>query len=140
MNERSVTARHELLEALVDRFPNLLWDRIPDAQRTVGRVTEKMVASLPPAMIEDPPVGVCYTTRGLAFWRGAARQVIHQQRRAGRIMGFKHGRIAVYPAIQFRDTDSALPVEKELLAQRLNPLIDAVAVAVRPPNTERESR
>ncbi|MBC7593925.1 MAG: hypothetical protein H7288_08325 [Kineosporiaceae bacterium] len=129
MNRRSDTACHEILKALVDRLPTIAWDRIPEAQRTVEWVAQKMVASLPSVMIGDPPVGACYTARGLALWRGVTRQAIHQQRRAGRIVGFKHGNTVVYPAFQFSHTGRMLPIVRDMLETHLTALDDATEIA-----------
>ena len=129
MNRHSDTACHEILKALVDRLPTIAWDRIPEAQRTVEWVAQKMVASLPSVMIGDPPVGACYTARGLALWRGVTRQAIHQQRRAGRIVDFKHGNTVVYPAFQFSHTGRTLPIVRYLLETHLTAMDDATEIA-----------
>lgn len=120
----------ELLEALADRLPAIAWDRIPESERKIESVAERMVSGLPTIFIGDPPVGSCYTTRGLATWRGVTRQAIHQQRRDGRALGFAYGRDIVYPAIQFGDAGQALPAVRGLLAQLTTPLTDVAKVAV----------
>lgn len=140
MNDRLNTVRHDLLEAFVDRLPNLDWDRIPQAQQSVETAAEMMISSIPTVYINSPLAGACYNACGLAFSRRVARQAIHQQHRASRILWFEHGRIAVYSTIRFSDTGRTFPVARYLLAQRLNPFTDAVAVAVRTPNTKHESR
>lgn len=49
-------------------------------------IASRMIASLLTVFIHEPAVGAC--TRGLAVWRGMTRQVIYQERRPGRILGF----------------------------------------------------
>jgi hypothetical protein len=119
----------ELLEALADRLPAIAWDRIPEPERKIESVAERMVSSLPTIFIGDPPVGSCYTTRGLATWRGVTRQAIHQQRRDSRALGFAYGRDILYPAIQFGDAGQTLPAVRDLLAQLTTQLTDAAKIA-----------
>ena len=85
--------RLESLEALVDRLPNLAWERIPESDQGIEPVAKMMVSSLPTEVIDDPPVGSCSTARGLAAWRGVTRQAPHLQRQAGSILDFRHGRV-----------------------------------------------
>jgi len=140
VSEHSDDLRLELLRPLVDRLPNIAWDRIPESDRSIESVAETMVSSLPTAFIDNPPVGACSAARGLAAWRGVTRQAPYQQRQAGSILDFRHGRVVAYPAFQFSDSGRTLPVVRDLLAQRVNPFTGAVAVAVRAPSTEAESR
>jgi hypothetical protein len=88
-----------------------------------------MIASLPTVFITDPPVGPCFTTAGLAKWRQVSRQAIFQGRRAGRLLGFKHDGVLVYPDVQFGPDGKPLPAVRELLATAPMPLTDAAAVA-----------
>ena len=132
--------RLESLEALVDRLPNLAWERIPESDQGIDPVAKMMVSSLPTEVIDGPPVGACFTARGLAAWRGVTRQALYQQRQAGSILDFAHDRVVAYPAFQFSDSGRTLPVVRDLFAPLLTPLTDTAAVAVWPPNTERESR
>ena len=90
MSERSDDVRLELIRPLVDRLPNIAWDRIPESDRSVHSVAETMLASLPSAFIDYPPVDVCHTARGLDAPRGATREAVNQQRRACSILGFRH--------------------------------------------------
>ena len=129
VREDASGVRLELLQALVDRLPNLAWERIPESDQGIEPVAKMMISSLPTAFIDDPPMGACYTARGLAAWRGMTRQAVHQQRRAGRILGFTHGREVVYPAFQFSDIGRTLPVVRDLFAQFLTLLTDAAEVA-----------
>lgn len=128
MREDARGVRLELLKALVDRLPNLAWDRIPGSDQGIEPLAEMMVSSLPTEVIDDPPVGACCTARGLAACRGVTRQAVYQQSRAGSILDFTHGRVVVYPAFRFSDTGRPLPVVRDLFAQLLTPLTDAAEV------------
>ena len=140
MSKHSDHVHLELLRPLVDQLPNIAWDRIPESERSIESVAETMLASLPTAFIDYPTVDACHTARGSAAWRGVTRQARYQQRQAGSILDFRHGRVVAYPAFQFSDSGRTLPVVRDLFAQLLTPLTDAAAVAVWPTNTELESR
>ena len=131
---------HSKRSSIVDRLPNLAWERIPESDQGIEPVAKMMVSSLPTEVIDDPPVGACSAARGLAALRGVTRQARYQQRQAGSILDFTHGRDVAYPAFQFSDSGRTLPVVRDLFAQLLTPLTDAAAVAVWHPNTELESR
>ena len=90
MSEHSDDVHLELLRPLVDQPPNIDLDRIPDSDRSIRSVAETMLASLPTAFIDNPPVGACHTLRGLAAPRGATREEVNQQRRACSILAFRH--------------------------------------------------
>lgn len=90
MSKHSDDVRLELLRPLVAQLPNIAWDRIPESDRSVHSVAETMVSSLAPAFIDYPTVNACHTARGLAVQRGATREEVTQQRRAGGILGFGH--------------------------------------------------
>ena len=119
--------------SIVDRLPNLAWERIPESDQGIEPVAKMMVSSLPTEVIDGPPVGACFTARGLAAWRGVTRQALYQQRQAGSILDFAHDRVVAYPAFQFSDSGRTLPVVRDLFTQLLAPLTDAAAVAVWPP-------
>ena len=140
MSKHSDDVHLELLRPLDDQPPNLAWDRIPESDQGIEPVAKMMVSSMPTEVIDDPPVGACSTARGLAAWRGVTRHGRYQQRQAGSIMNLTHGRVVAYPAFQFRDSGRTLSVVRDLLAQHVNPFTGAVAVAVRAPSTEAESR
>lgn len=88
------------------------------------KVVSRMLAAIPTVTIEGFPHGPLYTTAGLAQWRGVSRQAIHQARRAGRIVGVKHGNRVLYPWFQFGRRGEMLPGLREILpllaAQGLN--------------------
>ncbi len=130
MSEHLDPIRLKQLEALVHRVPTIAWDRIPESDQSIESVAEKMISSLPTESIDDPPVVARYTAPGLTAWRGVTRQTVHQQRRAGNILGFTHGRVVVYPAIQFSAIGRTVPVVRDLFAQLPTPLTDAAEVAV----------
>ena len=86
MSEHSYDVHLELLRPLVDRLPNIAWDRIPESDRSVHSVAETMLISLPPAFIDYPTADVCHTARGLA----ATMEAVNQKRRACSLLSFGH--------------------------------------------------
>lgn len=110
-------ARADLASALIDRLRTVDWDHVSWSEEGPEAMADRMFASLPTVFINEPAVGACYTTRGLASWRGSTRQAIYQERRSGRLLGFLHGKNVVYPALQFSDTGRPLLELKALLAK-----------------------
>lgn len=79
------------------------------------KVVSRMLAAIPTVTIEGFTHGPLYTSAGLAEWRGVSRQAIYQARRAGRIIGVKHGNRVLYPWFQFGQRGELLPGLREIL-------------------------
>lgn len=129
MTSTTDDVRADLASALIDRLRTVDWDHVSWSEDGPEAMADRMLASLPTVFINDPAVGACYTTRGLAMWRGSTRQAIYQERRSGRLLGFLHGKKVVYLALQFSDSGRPLLDLRLLLAKLNAPPEDAEDVA-----------
>jgi hypothetical protein len=122
-------AHSELIRAVVERFPRIAWDRMPSTEEGLEALVDKVMASIPDIFIHSPAVGACYSARRLAVRWGITRQAIYQQRRAGRIIGFKHGTEYAYPEWQFGTDCRPMTQVREVLKNVAAPPPDVTGFA-----------
>lgn len=91
----------DLLLALVARISELDLEKTVEQFATMNEVADRMMATVPDLVVDDPPVGWCFTAAALARWRQQSTQTVSRDYRARRVFGFKLGNRVVFPAIQF---------------------------------------
>ena len=121
--------RLELMTAVAAELRDVNWADVARTYPSVQLLAKKLVASLPTVCIEEPPVGACCTSAGLAAWRGTTRQAVYQSRKTGRILGFAHDGQIGYLGVQFAESGRPLPEMRELLRSTGSELSSAVEVA-----------
>jgi hypothetical protein len=122
-------AHSELIRAVVERFPRIAWDRMPSTEEGLEALVDKVMASIPDVYIDSPDVGACYSARRLAVRWGITRQAIYQQRRTGRIIGFKNGTEYAYPEWQFGTDCRPMTQVREVLKNVATPPPDIAGFA-----------
>ena len=114
-----------LSASLVPLLKDIDLPRLVKRFGSLEAIVDRMMASIPDAVVNDPPVGPCHTRTRLASWQGVSRQSVQTQQRAGRIIGFVyHGRI-LHPTVQFDGRGRPMPLLRELLNATDGPLGDA---------------
>jgi hypothetical protein len=119
----------ELMRAVIERLPRIAWDRMPSTEGGLETLVDKVMASIPDIYIDSPDVGACYSARRLALWWGITRQAIYQQRRTGRIIGFKNGTEYAYPEWQFGTDCRPMTQVREVLKNVAAPPPDVTGFA-----------